>query len=106
MSHLPPAVDASFRLLECRARAACVAADAAEDSVDEVLKQNPSINFDDDDPSLVRHIEDLQRVARGSSPDDPVAPISLATTPDAADEDPGPSPTLGATKPRPVRPPT
>jgi hypothetical protein len=79
MSELPPSVDAAFRLLETRARVACLAADAAEDSVDELLGKGGDetlLSFGDDDPSLVRHIEDVRRIARGSSPGDTVPPAS------------------------------
>jgi hypothetical protein len=79
MSELPPSVDAAFRLLETRARVACLAADAAEDSVDALLdkdEDNTLLTFDEDDPSLVRHIDDVRRIARGSSPGDTVPPAS------------------------------
>lgn len=68
MTELPPTVDEDFRHLERRVREVCRSADSVEDSVDALLESNPAINFDEDDPSVVRHIEDLKRTARGSSP--------------------------------------
>jgi len=67
-STLPPAIDDDFRHLEQRVREVCRVADSVEDSVDALIESNPAINFDEDDPSLVRRIEDLKRTARGSSP--------------------------------------
>lgn len=68
MTELPPTVDHELRALERRVREVCRSADSVEDSVDALIASDPAINFDDDDPSLVRHIEDLRRTARGSSP--------------------------------------
>lgn len=65
---LPPPVDQDLRHLEQRVREVCRTADTVEDSVDALIASDPAINFDEDDPSVVRHIEDLKRTARGSSP--------------------------------------
>lgn len=64
---LPPPVDDDLRRLEQRVREVCRTADSVEDSVDALIASDPAINFDDD-PSVVKHIEDLKRTARGSSP--------------------------------------
>lgn len=65
---LPLPVDQDFRRLEQRVREVCRNADSVEDSVDALIESDPAIHFDEDDPSVVRHIEDLKRTARGSSP--------------------------------------
>lgn len=68
MSELPPTVDRDFRRLEQRVREVCRSADSVEDSVDALIESDPAINFDRDDPSVVQHLDDLRRTARGSSP--------------------------------------
>lgn len=68
MTELPPTVDQDLRRLEQRVRDVCRTADSVEDSIDALIESSPTINFDADDPSVVKHIEDLKRTARGSSP--------------------------------------
>lgn len=83
MTELPPTVDHDLRCLEQRVREVCRIADSVEDSVDALIESDPAINFDEDDPSVVRHIEDLRRTARGSSP----GPDSTVESISAVDRD-------------------